>query len=303
MRLVAHCNAFMAEPWITAWLANIYPHVDRIIVTVGPYDATLKVLDALGGEWSERTDEMVARFPDPDGKVVLERRIYINQADHRRVGWQYVEPGDWFIPADVDELALPGTWRQVRRVLAEHGTAVRCVERPMLTFVGDLDHAMVPRDTQMRLGAGPCYYNGSFAWAGPGSKAACWRVEKGQTWKDQPIDSTLMLGTEPYYQRAASFVWPSPIAWHHYAFTDPLWYVVKGVLYKHTLQGLSLGDAVRVVCAACRGAGENFLASHVWPEHDVIAWHGPWPSGFDRAAVQGLLNGRRAHAARWIGGA
>lgn len=115
------------EPWLPYSLAAIYDAAHEIIIVEGAERAALPLSD--NGTSVDRTVEIIASFPDPDGKITLLRgsgwadKVEMDNLCYARA------TGDYFWKIDYDEIFKRDDIERVRRCLTEEPDILSCAFR------------------------------------------------------------------------------------------------------------------------------------------------------------------------------
>jgi len=105
MAIVATMIVYNEEEYLPLSLKSIYNHVDRIVIVEGAIQKLIKSGFAPeNGRSTDRTNEIINEFPDPDKKIIVTHGKFKHKNGQRNVCLRHVNPGDWVFIVDADEV-------------------------------------------------------------------------------------------------------------------------------------------------------------------------------------------------------
>lgn len=180
-KLVLCVAAYNEADMLPYSIGSVYDEVDKIILVEGAVEGRF--------DTPHSTDDTidVAKSLDIDGKMTIVQRdgYYKSLEEQKDEFTKYMEPGDFFIINDADEVYYPGDLTRLRKLIAYRPDIVSWIPI-FLEFYGDLHHIMRPKPGVVNL-----------------TNARCERYDPGDTWKAHHPTLIDSLGRDktldPYY--------------------------------------------------------------------------------------------------------
>ncbi len=97
--VVVLLNCYNSKEYLWYVLKSIYDFPRLIVIIDGAYSAKMPSHYSTDG-----TQKIVKEFPDPDKKIIYERTWAPTQKEQRSKGLIYLEPDDWLLLVDDDEI-------------------------------------------------------------------------------------------------------------------------------------------------------------------------------------------------------
>ncbi|GAJ10201.1 unnamed protein product, partial [marine sediment metagenome] len=96
---IALINCYNSEEYLWYVLKSIYDFPRLIVIIDGAYSAKMPSHYS-----TDNTQKIVKGFPDPEKKIIYERTWSPTQKEQRSKGLPYLEPDDWLLLVDDDEV-------------------------------------------------------------------------------------------------------------------------------------------------------------------------------------------------------
>lgn len=116
MNLLENCivltNVYNSEEYLWYVLKTIYEFPRQIVIIDGAYSRKMPSHYS-----TDKTQEIVETFPDPDKKIIYKRTWSTSQRQQRSKGLKYLQEGDWLYIVDDDEIMKEADLIQLRHFL------------------------------------------------------------------------------------------------------------------------------------------------------------------------------------------
>jgi len=113
MKICTLINTYNSEEYLWYVLTSIYPFVERLVIIDGAFNK--KMPTPLS---TDKTDEIVRSFPDPEKKIIYIRGAAKSQIEQRSKVFKFTKSFDWLFLVDDDEVYKGKDLKTLREFLS-----------------------------------------------------------------------------------------------------------------------------------------------------------------------------------------